>query len=101
MRRPQRVRPAQSEEACERGPALRLYERVRVMGFGRIYVRRGGNDIVIAGENDRQASVQQRTGMRDQAVEPDKFIVEFRPRLGIAVGRYRQAISSPWTAASM
>ena len=85
MERTNRVGPAMLEQACECGAALRLHQRVLVVGFGGIDIALGRHDVVIADQNDRHAFCLQRRRMRDQPVEPCELVVEFRAGLRVTV----------------
>jgi hypothetical protein len=79
------------DEALIGGAAPRLQERVVVVGFGRIDVLPGRHHIVVAGEHDRDAGLVERCGMARQSLEPGELVVEFRPRLRIAVRRVERS----------
>src|SRR6185312_1647505 len=79
------VRPALRNEGGKRRAALRLDQRVLVPRFGRIDVEWRRRDVVIAGEHDRQILLQERRGMFAQPRKPVELVIEFGPRLWIAV----------------
>ena len=64
---------------------MRLNESVLVVGLCRVNIPRLGHDIVVAGQNDRQARRVKLFCMRYEAVAPAELVVEFRPGLWVAI----------------
>ena len=87
MERADGVDPALCKQALIGGAALRLQQRVIVIGFGLIDVLRRRHDVVVAREHDRDAGLVERRGVARQPLEPGELVVEFRPRLRVAVRR--------------
>ena len=82
-----RIAPAVAEQTGKARSALRLQQRVLVVGFGRINITIGRDDVEIAGEHDRHAGGEQIRGMRREPIHPGELVGKFRPRLRVAVGR--------------
>ena len=91
MQRADRIGPALGEQPLEGGAAFRLHQRVLVVGVRVIDVERRRHHIVVAGEHDRHAFVEQRLRMPAQPFEPGELVGEFRPGLRIAVRRVEAA----------
>ena len=87
MQRADGIDPALRQQALVGGAALRLQQRVLVVGFGRIDVLVGRHDVVVAREHDRDAGLVKRGGMADQPLDPGELVVEFRSGLRVAVRR--------------
>ena len=67
--------------------ALRLHQGIVIPGCRGIDVDLGRSHVVVAGQDDRHVFAQQLARMRLQAPEPRQLVVEFGPRLRIAVGQ--------------
>ena len=87
MQRADRIDPALRQQALIGGAALRLQQRVVVIGLGLIDVLLGRYDVVVAREHDRDAGLVERGGVADQPLEPGELEIEFRPGLRVAVRR--------------
>jgi hypothetical protein len=85
MERPDRVHPALRENSVICRAALRLKQRVRVPGLGRINVLTGWYDIVVACQHDRDARFVKFGCVRGETFQPSQLIRKFGPRLRIAV----------------
>lgn len=86
-----RVGPALGQELGIGLFRLRLEQGVldpalRVQG-----IEVGGDDVVVAGQDDRGAGIDQVLGMGLEALEPGELVVEFGPRARIAVGQVEAA----------
>lgn len=87
MERPHSVGPALIQQALERSPALRPQQGVVAIGMAGVDVGLGRDDIVVAGQHDGRAAVQQGLGVDVEGVEPGQLVVELWAGIGIAVGQ--------------
>ena len=73
------------ENFAKERAGLRLHQRILGVRLGGIDVAVGRNDIVIPCQDDRHAGGIEIGGMRHKSLQPGELVVEFRPRLRIAV----------------
>ena len=88
------VQPCATSSAIFR-LGLRGEQRVLLPPFGLVDVLVGGDDVVIADQQRRDAAVEQVLGVRLQAFEPGELVVELGARPGIAVGGVEVADENP------
>ena len=86
-----RIDPSLVQQSAERRSAGRLNQGVLCPGFRRVDVHVSRDNVVVAGQDDREAACDQPGCMRDQAIEPGEFIGEFRARLWIPVRQVNAA----------
>jgi hypothetical protein len=87
MQRAQRVGPALLDETAVGVAHFGSEERVIDPALRLVDVEVGRHDVVVAGEHDRRAAVQQAPGVRRQPFEPAELVVEPGSRRRIAVGQ--------------
>ncbi len=87
----QRIGPAARDEAGEGVPHLRTKQSIIKPAFRLIDVKVCRYNVVVAGEDDRRGSGQQRFGMFHQAFQPAELVIEFWTWRWIAVGKIKTA----------
>ena len=81
------IDPALIENAPKQRPRFRLHKRIIGVGLGRIDVGVGWRDVKISGKHDRRVEGVKLGSMRQKPFHPGKLVFEFRPGLGVTVGR--------------
>jgi hypothetical protein len=101
MKRPHRISPALREQTTERLTDLGPEQRIIDPALRPINIEFGGHHIEIAGKHDGHTGREEFRGERGQPIEPAQLVIELRAGHRISVGKYKQPISIPSSAASM
>src|SRR5262249_55971110 len=81
------VDPALTKNLAKQRPRFRLHKRIVGVGLGRIDVGVGRHDIKISGQYDRRVQGVKLGSIRQKPFHPGEYVLEFRPRLRVTVGR--------------